>query len=92
MANVRRNHWKILQKQNYRKLPKERILKPFLPLVTSQRQSRRQYKERNMENRIWKIRFADGTVGSCWGTKEGAAEITDLKKDLYGSSYTIEGR
>lgn len=45
-----------------------------------------------MENRIWIIHFADGTVGSCWGTYDGAAMIADLKKDLYGGSYTIEGR
>lgn len=45
-----------------------------------------------MENRIWIIRFADGTVGSCYGTKDGATEIADLKKDLYGGDYTIEGR
>lgn len=42
--------------------------------------------------RIWIIRFADGTTGSCYGTREGAAEIADLRKDLYGGSYTIEGR
>lgn len=45
-----------------------------------------------MENRIWIIHFADGTVGSCRGTRDGAAEIADFKKDLYGGSYTIEGR
>lgn len=45
-----------------------------------------------MENRIWIIRFADGTVGSCWGTIDGAVMIADLRKDLYGGSYTIEGR
>ena len=45
-----------------------------------------------MENRIWIIRFADGTVGSCWGTRGGAIEIAELKKDLYGGNYTIEGR
>lgn len=45
-----------------------------------------------MENRIWKIRFADGTVGSCWGTYDGVAMIAELKKDLYGGGYTIEGR
>lgn len=28
-----------------------------------------------MENRIWIIHFADGTVGSCWETRDGAAEI-----------------
>ncbi len=43
-----------------------------------------------MENRIWLIRFADGTVASCWGTKDGTAELAELKKDLYGGSYTIE--
>lgn len=45
-----------------------------------------------MENRIWKIRFADGTVGSYWGTYDGVAMIAELKKDLYGGSYTIERR
>lgn len=45
-----------------------------------------------MENRIWIIYFADGTVGVCYGTRQGAAEIADLKKDLYGGNYTIEGR
>ena len=40
----------------------------------------------------WKIRFSDGTVGVCYGTRQGAAEIADLKKDLYGGNYTIEGR
>lgn len=42
--------------------------------------------------RTWKIRFSDGTVGVCYGTRQGAAEIADLKKDLYGGNYTIEGR
>lgn len=42
--------------------------------------------------RIWIIRFADGTVGSCYGTSEGAIEFADLRKDNYGGSYTIEGR
>lgn len=35
-----------------------------------------------MENRIWIIRFADGTSGSYRGTKDGAAKIAELKKDL----------
>lgn len=39
----------------------------------------------------WKIRFADGTVGICLGTHEGAAEIAELKRDLYGGDYRIEG-
>lgn len=42
--------------------------------------------------RIWIIRFADRTVGSCYGTREGAIELADLRKDNYGGSYTIEGR
>lgn len=42
--------------------------------------------------RIWIIRFADGTVRSCYGTREGAIELADLRKDNYGGSYTIEGR
>lgn len=41
---------------------------------------------------IWIIRFSDGTVGSCYGTREGAIELTDLRKDNCGGSYTIEGR
>ena len=45
-----------------------------------------------METRIWIIRFADGTVGGCWGTKDGATEIAELKKNLYGGSFVIEGR
>ena len=40
---------------------------------------------------IWIIRFSDGTVGSCYGTREGAIELADLRKDDYGESYTIEG-
>lgn len=44
------------------------------------------------ERRSWKIRFADGTIGICYGTIDGATMITELKKDLYGGSYTIEGR
>lgn len=32
-----------------------------------------------LERRSWKIRFADGTT-----------VIADLKKNLYGGSYTIE--
>lgn len=39
---------------------------------------------------IWIIRFSDGTVGSCYGTREGAIELADLGKDDYGESYTIE--
>lgn len=42
--------------------------------------------------KIWIIRFADGTVGNCYGTREGAIELADLRKDNYGGSYTIEGR
>lgn len=41
---------------------------------------------------IWIIRFSDGTVGSCYGTREGTIELADLRKDNYGGSYTIEGR
>lgn len=41
--------------------------------------------------KIWIIRFSDGTVGSCYGTREGAIELADLRKDDYGGSYTIEG-
>lgn len=40
---------------------------------------------------IWIIKFADGTVGSCYGTREGAVELADLRKDDYGGGYTIEG-
>ena len=40
---------------------------------------------------IWIIRFADGTVGSCYGTREGAIELADLRTDDYGGFYTIEG-
>ena len=40
---------------------------------------------------IWIIRFIDGTVGSCYGTRKGAIELADLRKDDYGGSYTIEG-
>lgn len=39
---------------------------------------------------IWIIRFSDGTVGSCYGTREEAIELADLRKDDYGESYTIE--
>lgn len=45
-----------------------------------------------MANRTWKIRFSDGTVGIYHGTRQGAAEIADLKKDLYGGNYIIERR
>lgn len=45
-----------------------------------------------MENRIWIIRFADGTSGSYRGTKDGAAKIVELKKDLYGDNFVVEGR
>lgn len=41
--------------------------------------------------RIWSIRFFNGTAGSCYGTREGAIELADLRKDDYGGSYTIEG-
>lgn len=40
--------------------------------------------------KIWIIRFSDGTIGSCYDTRSGAAEIADLRKDDYGGSYTIE--
>lgn len=40
---------------------------------------------------IWIIRFSDGTIGSCYGTRSGAAEIAELRKEDYGGSYTIEG-
>ena len=43
-----------------------------------------------LERRSWKIRFADGTIGTCYGTYNGATVIADLKKNLYGGSYTIE--
>lgn len=41
--------------------------------------------------KIWIIRFSDGTIGSCYGTRSGAAEIAELRKEDYGGSYTIEG-
>lgn len=44
------------------------------------------------ERRYWKIHFADGTIGICYGTYDGAAVIADLRKDLYGGGYIIEGR
>ena len=44
------------------------------------------------ERRSWKIRFADGTIGICYGTSDGAAVIADLRKDLYGGDCIIEGR
>lgn len=47
---------------------------------------------REQDRRSWKIRFSDGTIGICYGTIDGAAMIADLRKDLYGGSYTIEGR
>lgn len=43
-----------------------------------------------LERRSWKIRFADETIGICYGTYDGATVIADLKKNLYGGSYTIE--
>lgn len=42
------------------------------------------------ERGSWKIRFADGTIGICYGTIDGATMIAELRKDLYGGSYTIE--
>lgn len=47
---------------------------------------------REQDRRSWKIRFSDGTIGICYGTIDGATMIADLRKDLYGGSYTIEGR
>lgn len=41
--------------------------------------------------KIWTIRFSDGTIGYCYGTRSGAAEIAELRKDDHGGSYTIEG-
>lgn len=41
--------------------------------------------------KIWIIRFSDGTIGSCYGTRSGAAEIAELRKEDYGGSYTMEG-
>jgi len=41
--------------------------------------------------KIWIIRFSDGTIGSCYGTRSGVAEIAELRKEVYGGSYTIEG-
>lgn len=41
--------------------------------------------------RTWIIKFSDGTVGSCYGTREGAIELADFRKDDYGGGYTIEG-
>ena len=46
---------------------------------------------REPDRGTWKIRFADGTIGICLGTYEVAAEIAELKKDLYGGDYRIEG-
>ena len=39
--------------------------------------------------KIWIIRFSDGTIGSCYGAR--SAEIAELRKEVYGGSYTIEG-
>lgn len=40
--------------------------------------------------KIWIIRFSDGTIGSCYGARSGAAEIAELRKEDYGGSYIIE--
>ena len=42
------------------------------------------------DRRSWKIRFSDETIGICYGTHDGAAEIADLRKNLYGGDYTVE--
>lgn len=36
--------------------------------------------------KIWIIRFSDGTIGSCYGTRSGATEIAELRKEDYGGS------
>ena len=41
--------------------------------------------------KIWIIRFSEGTIGSCYGIREGVIALADLQKDDYGGSYTIEG-
>lgn len=41
--------------------------------------------------KIWIIRFSDGTISSYYGTRSGAAEIAELRKEDYGGSYTMEG-
>ena len=43
--------------------------------------------EKDMDQKI----LSDGTIGSRHGTRSGAAEIAELRKEDYGGSYTIEG-
>lgn len=38
---------------------------------------------------IWIIRFADGTLASCYGTIQKAKKQAEEKKGLYGGSYII---
>ncbi|MDO4272684.1 MAG: hypothetical protein Q4D16_03370 [Eubacteriales bacterium] len=45
--------------------------------------------ENNKYKRIWIIRFTNGTLASCYGTRENAVERAEEKKDLYGGSYII---
>lgn len=46
--------------------------------------------ERVISMQIWRIRYADGTVGYRLWEKEDAIKDAERKKDLYGGSYTIE--
>lgn len=41
------------------------------------------------EKVVWIIRFADNALASSYGTKEGAREFAEAKKDLHGGSYII---
>lgn len=45
--------------------------------------------ENNKNKRIWIIRFTNGALASCYGTKKNAVERAEEKKDLYGGDYTI---
>ena len=47
--------------------------------------------------KIWIIRFSDGTIGSCYGTRSGATEIAELRKEdyirkVYDKAQTVPDR
>ncbi|MDO4275901.1 MAG: hypothetical protein Q4D16_19715 [Eubacteriales bacterium] len=45
--------------------------------------------ENKEEKHVWIIRFADGTLASCYGTKEKAVECAEKAKDLFEGGFTI---
>lgn len=45
--------------------------------------------KKEVEPRLYIVRFSNGTMMSSFGTKDQVIEVAELKKDSYGGGYII---